>query len=590
MKRKTTNKNKHVNVRDPPSPIVEVGGNSIQSVTENALERSVESQLTGNSHHQSTIPRKSRIHKSVGGVVSKQKLPPKNSIDCIEELRKRGLPTNAVAQYELSEVETILESNTIVEATRHMAAKKLDFVLVVDGNRFLKGIVTDKDLAFRVVAEKLDPQKVMVGQVMTRDPQCVQSNTSMIEALNKMVVNHFRHLPVMEEERLVGVLDIAKCLYDALQKLEIADAAANHIASALETVQAFEGVLNRTQNDILCNLREQLTCPKISSIIGENGEQSCGVVNVNCTVWQAVKMMKSQSETAVIVTEEHSNALAGIFTTKDVLLRVVAAGLDPLTTTITRVMTPYPDSTTPEEPIVTALRQMHSGHYLHLPVLSTVERNIIGVVDVLQLTYSMLEQQSQLNGKGETPLWHQLWSPPSTTVNNACTDTIMAHKEKRKDEYLENLQFPSIPTFENGSVEHDFAPLPARMMINIKYGNEVFLKTIDDVFDMPMLSVLTEEILCHFDLQTETLFFALGEEDGDLLPILDEEDFSKSVQLALTAGKDRIDLLIKVAHEHGKKNNNKYGNDSLATRLLIGAGLTGAMALVVGFIIIRSQK
>ncbi|CAN0235515.1 unnamed protein product, partial [Ectocarpus fasciculatus] len=61
--------------------------------------------------------------------------------------------------------------------------------------------------------------------------------------------------------------------------------------------------------------------------------------------------------------------LAGILTPKDVLMRVVAKGLDPDHTPVSSIMTPNPDTVPPEMTAVEALGEMHENKYLHLPVV-----------------------------------------------------------------------------------------------------------------------------------------------------------------------------------------------------------------------------
>ena len=96
-----------------------------------------------------------------------------------------------------------------------------DAALVVGPDRSLRGIITDTDVTRRVVAKGLDPGTTSVGAVMTRNPQCVSTEDSALDALCTMVDNHFRHLPVLDGEgRVVGLLDIARCLYDAISQLE----------------------------------------------------------------------------------------------------------------------------------------------------------------------------------------------------------------------------------------------------------------------------------------------------------------------------------------------------------------------------------
>jgi predicted transcriptional regulator len=67
----------------------------------------------------------------------------------------------------------------------------------------------------------LDPNTTPVSQVMTRNPSCVQSSDGAMDALLQMVEGGFRHLPVINGQgAIAGVLDIAKCMYDAISRLE----------------------------------------------------------------------------------------------------------------------------------------------------------------------------------------------------------------------------------------------------------------------------------------------------------------------------------------------------------------------------------
>ena len=77
------------------------------------------------------------------------------------------------------------------------------------------GILTDNDVTKRVVSAAVDPQSTSVREVMTKGPKCVRSEDSALDALEMMVANKFRHLPVLDKNgAVVGVLDIAKCMYD----------------------------------------------------------------------------------------------------------------------------------------------------------------------------------------------------------------------------------------------------------------------------------------------------------------------------------------------------------------------------------------
>jgi CBS domain containing-hemolysin-like protein len=74
---------------------------------------------------------------------------------------------------------------------------------------------------------------------------------------------------------------------------------------------------------------------------------------------------------------------------------VIAAGLDPANCSVIRVMTPHPDFAPADMSIQQALRKMHDGHYLNLPVMNKESDEIVGMVDVLKLTYATLDQVSR---------------------------------------------------------------------------------------------------------------------------------------------------------------------------------------------------
>ena len=84
------------------------------------------------------------------------------------------------------------------------------------------------------------------------------------------------------------------------------------------------------------------------------------------TVLEAAHLMKAQGKGALLVVE--GSKLIGIFTERDALFRVIAAGRDPVATPISEVMTPQPQTIHPDEPFLNAMRIMHRGGFRHLPV------------------------------------------------------------------------------------------------------------------------------------------------------------------------------------------------------------------------------
>lgn len=110
-------------------------------------------------------------------------------------------------------------------------------------------------------------------------------------------------------------------------------------------------------------LREKMSFPDLGSIL--DARTRAVTVSVKTSVRDAARLMRENKTTAVCVLEE-SGKLAGIFTSKDVVLRVIAAGLDSKTCSVVRVMTPHPDTGLPTLSIQQALRKMNGRFLMHM--------------------------------------------------------------------------------------------------------------------------------------------------------------------------------------------------------------------------------
>ncbi|KAG6037732.1 hypothetical protein E4U41_004843 [Claviceps citrina] len=318
----------------------------------------------------------------------------------------RKAPPGTVLALKPSPALQIKPNTTVSEAAQLMAAKREDCVLVTDDDDRIAGIFTAKDLAFRVVGAGQKAANVTIAEIMTKNPLCARTDTSATDALDLMVRKGFRHLPVMDENQdISGVLDITKCFYDAMEKLERAYSSSRKLYDALEGVQS---ELGSTQPQQIIQyveaLRSKMSGPTLESVL--NGIPPT-TVSVRTSVKEAAAMMKENHTTAVLV--QDAGAITGIFTSKDVVLRVIAPGLDPANCSVVRVMTPHPDFAPMDMTIQAALRKMHDGHYLNLPVMNG-EGEIVGMVDVLKLTYATLEQINTMSsGDSEGPAWNKFW-------------------------------------------------------------------------------------------------------------------------------------------------------------------------------------
>jgi len=106
------------------------------------------------------------------------------------------------------------------------------------------------------------------------------------------------------------------------------------------------------------------------------------------SVAAAARIMKEHRVGAILVTRE--GRLAGIFTERDALFRVIGEGRDPAATRVAEVMTPNPRSLAPDRPFGHALHLMHEGGFRHVPVVE--DGRPLGVVSARDALGSELRQ------------------------------------------------------------------------------------------------------------------------------------------------------------------------------------------------------
>jgi CBS domain-containing protein len=94
---------------------------------------------------------------------------------------------------------------TARQAALLMRKHNVGAVLIIE-DEALKGILTVNDMTYRVVAEGLDPDKTLLREIMTPDPNTVSSDTTAIDALRLMQDGDYRHLPILDGAHVVGLV------------------------------------------------------------------------------------------------------------------------------------------------------------------------------------------------------------------------------------------------------------------------------------------------------------------------------------------------------------------------------------------------
>jgi CBS domain-containing protein len=112
----------------------------------------------------------------------------------------------AVSDIMTSALFSIEPTTTVAEAATVMGERRIGSALVMEGERLL-GIFTERDIV-RALGQHFDAAGHPVSDWMTKDPMTVEPHTSVEEALRTMFDRGFRHLPVVDGERVVGIVSM----------------------------------------------------------------------------------------------------------------------------------------------------------------------------------------------------------------------------------------------------------------------------------------------------------------------------------------------------------------------------------------------
>eukprot|EP00980_Cylindrotheca_fusiformis_P023370 scaffold10429_cov126-Cylindrotheca_fusiformis.AAC.1 len=212
------------------------GGIPIPVVSSRAGSKAKVPAMVGGALESKTTMKKPK--KVVSATPGRKVAPSDASVGSVKSLRSRSSKTSKMTRNTETDLKSVTEDrpvsklrpkkplissvdDSILAVTQMLASKRGDASLVVSGEGGLAGIITDTDVTRRVVAKHVDPASTSISAAMTPNPTCVSMTDSAMDAMSTMVENHFRHLPVVDENGgVVGLLDIAKCLNDAITKLE----------------------------------------------------------------------------------------------------------------------------------------------------------------------------------------------------------------------------------------------------------------------------------------------------------------------------------------------------------------------------------
>ncbi|TAN69953.1 MAG: CBS domain-containing protein [Magnetospirillum sp.] len=114
----------------------------------------------------------------------------------------------------------ILPAKTVMEAVKGMVSFKVGAVLVVDDQDTTLGIFTERDVTRCLAAHGPTVLGTAVGGHMTLNPLSCKSSDSVAAVMSQMSTHHFRHMPVMGDDALVGIVSIRDLVSNSLERAE----------------------------------------------------------------------------------------------------------------------------------------------------------------------------------------------------------------------------------------------------------------------------------------------------------------------------------------------------------------------------------
>jgi CBS domain-containing protein len=111
---------------------------------------------------------------------------------------------------------SVHSSDTVESVLKIMRDFRVRAVLVIDDGE-LMGIVSQGDCAIKVLLPHENPTQVTVSKIMTRNPLTVKLSNSLEECMAIMVHKHIRHLPVLENNQVIGVVSIGDLVKNIIE-------------------------------------------------------------------------------------------------------------------------------------------------------------------------------------------------------------------------------------------------------------------------------------------------------------------------------------------------------------------------------------
>lgn len=420
-------------------------------------------------------------------------------------------------------------SDNVYDVILAMAKSRNDAALIVDDADGLIGIVTDNDITKRVVSKFIDPSSILVQDIMTKRPISVYPDSSALDALELMVDNRFRHLPVVNSGgTIVGLIDIAKCIYDAISALEKVEDDNDQVEA--ENVDMLNDALSNTMRSIskgknkesqLKSLKAMLEnmfssgVPTLRSIVDSS---QTFTIRSSCNVREA-SMIMAETGKAVLVIEDEE--IVGIFSPKDIINRVLSQGKSPDLTALSSVMTLDPDCANADITLLDALRDMHDHKYLHLPV-KDISGKVLGIVNVSDLLIHSAGDGSRIG-------WRDFFRETMDVGRDGDTNSVGSFQSSIRGNLLIDRQHPFISS-----------TIPSNFVFKVTDSSGNIHRIKPNVCEFVDLKQLISEKLGL----SQNISIKYADEDGELCVLSSDLSLVEAIETAIVNSKTTLKLFV----------------------------------------------
>lgn len=276
-----------------------------------------------------------------------------NCEECLQDLSTLGvpLPTEGVQRRLMEEtvgrisfdhLVVVGPTDSVAHAVSRIKAIGIGQAVVVEDRKPV-GILTERDLLYKVAGPEVDLQKIPVGEWMTPNPDVVEQGDSVRVIVNKMSLGGYRHVLIVKDGKLVGIIS------------------AKAIANYILTQSALEFYLAGGE-ERLTSIATRLREVKIRHL----PLRPPALVEESASIRETVEAMRSKHRGVALICSH--GKLVGIFTERDLLNKIIGEPVS-WSAPVDHFMTPNPAKLSLDDSVVETLRLMHDGGYRNVPLV-----------------------------------------------------------------------------------------------------------------------------------------------------------------------------------------------------------------------------